>query len=151
MEGFDGVVGLFDEAIVEVAVLEHEIGGSLEHRLGELAGYKIRFGDQTSPHTLVKVMTDGILLAETASDRFLNGYEAIIIDEAHERSLNIDFLLGYIKRLLPARPELKLIITSATIDTARFAEHFMAACCSCSAPASTCCRSSMPTPWSPSS
>ncbi|HZL89362.1 MAG TPA: ATP-dependent RNA helicase HrpA, partial [Pirellulaceae bacterium] len=87
-------------------------------------GYKVRFADQTSPDTLIKVMTDGILLAETQSDRFLDQYDTIIIDEAHERSLNIDFLLGYLHRLLPQRPDLRLIITSATIDAERFARHF---------------------------
>lgn len=92
--------------------------------VGDIAGYKIRFGDQTGPQTRIKVMTDGILLAETSTDRFLNQYEAIIVDEAHERSLNIDFLLGYLKRLLSKRDDLKLVITSATIDTQRFADHF---------------------------
>lgn len=86
--------------------------------------YKIRFGDQTSDQTLIKLMTDGILLAETESDRELRAYDAIIIDEAHERSLNIDFLLGYLRRLVERRPELRVIITSATIDADRFAEHF---------------------------
>lgn len=92
--------------------------------LGEQVGYQVRFTDQTDEATLVKLMTDGILLAETRHDPDLMRYEAIIIDEAHERSLNIDFLLGYLKRLLPRRPDLKVIITSATIDVARFAEHF---------------------------
>nr|WP_275298087.1 ATP-dependent RNA helicase HrpA [Halomonas campisalis] len=92
--------------------------------LGEQVGYQVRFTDQTDEDTLVKLMTDGILLAETRHDPDLRRYEAIIIDEAHERSLNIDFLLGYLKRLLPRRPDLKVIITSATIDVARFAEHF---------------------------
>ena len=87
-------------------------------------GYKIRFTDSTSADTCVKLMTDGILLAETQHDRFLNQYSVLIIDEAHERSLNIDFLLGFIKRILPRRPDLKLIITSATINAQRFAEHF---------------------------
>ncbi len=87
-------------------------------------GYKVRFGDKTDSGTLVKVMTDGILLAETQSDPELRAYDTLIIDEAHERSLNVDFLLGYIKRLLPRRPDLKLIITSATIDTERFSQHF---------------------------
>src|SRR5205814_756362 len=86
--------------------------------------YKVRFGDHISEHTYVKLMTDGILLAETQSDRFLEQYDTIIIDEAHERSLNIDFLLGYLHQLLPKRPELKLIITSATIDPQRFSRHF---------------------------
>ena len=80
----------------------------------------MRFNDRTRPETYVKLMTDGILLAETQGDRFLEAYDTIIIDEAHERSLNIDFLLGYLKQLLPKRPDLKLIITSATIDPQRF-------------------------------
>ena len=92
--------------------------------LGDLVGYQVRFTRKASARTRLKVMTDGVLLAEIAHDRMLRRYDTIIIDEAHERSLNIDFLLGYLKQLLPRRPELKLIITSATIDTARFAEHF---------------------------
>ncbi len=86
--------------------------------------YKIRFGDQTSDQTQIKLMTDGILLAETQSDRLLRAYSTLIIDEAHERSLNIDFLLGYLRNLIDQRPELRVIITSATIDAERFAEHF---------------------------
>jgi ATP-dependent helicase HrpA len=93
-------------------------------RLGEQVGFKVRFGDETSERTLVKLMTDGILLAETQGDRLLERYDTIIVDEAHERSLNIDFLLGYLRRLLPQRPELKVIITSATIDPDRFSRHF---------------------------
>ncbi|TWU41405.1 ATP-dependent RNA helicase HrpB [Novipirellula aureliae] len=92
--------------------------------IGKSVGFQIRFGDASGPETLVKLMTDGILLAETQSDRFLDGYDAIIIDEAHERSLNIDFLLAYLRRLQSKRPDLKIIITSATIDADRFAEHF---------------------------
>ncbi|MGI9472520.1 MAG: ATP-dependent RNA helicase HrpA, partial [Rubripirellula sp.] len=92
--------------------------------LGDLVGYQVRFGDQTSERSLVKSMTDGILLAETQSDRFLDSYDAIIIDEAHERSLNIDFLLGYLRRLQGKRSDLKIVITSATIDAERFASHF---------------------------
>nr|WP_328823879.1 ATP-dependent RNA helicase HrpA [Microlunatus kandeliicorticis] len=92
--------------------------------LGALVGYQVRFTRKASARTRVKVMTDGVLLAEISHDRDLRRYDTIIIDEAHERSLNIDFLLGYLKQLLPRRPDLKLIITSATIDTARFAEHF---------------------------
>ena len=84
----------------------------------------MRFSDRVSEHNYVRVMTDGILLAETQTDRFLEGYDTIILDEAHERSLNIDFLIGYLKRLLPKRPELKLMITSATIDAQRFSRHF---------------------------
>lgn len=92
--------------------------------LGALVGYQVRFEDQSDANTLVKLMTDGILLAETQHDRFLERYDTIIVDEAHERSLNIDFLLGYLKTLLHRRPELKLIITSATIDLERFSRHF---------------------------
>jgi ATP-dependent helicase HrpA len=92
--------------------------------LGDLVGYKIRFHDATTPATRIKFMTDGVLLAETRQDRNLSRYGLLIIDEAHERSLNIDFLLGYLKQLLPRRPELKVIITSATIDTQAFARHF---------------------------
>lgn len=91
---------------------------------GAAVGYKVRFADKTSSGGYIKLMTDGILLAETQGDRGLNAYDTIIIDEAHERSLNIDFLLGYLKNLLPKRPDLKVIITSATIDPERFAEHF---------------------------
>ena len=92
--------------------------------VGGLIGYKVRFNDEVGPDTAIKVMTDGILLAEIQRDRLLRSYDTLIIDEAHERSLNIDFLLGYLHRLLPRRPDLKLIITSATIDTRRFSEHF---------------------------
>lgn len=92
--------------------------------LGALVGYQVRFEDQSDANTLVKLMTDGILLAETQHDRFLERYDTIIVDEAHERSLNIDFLLGYLKILLPRRPDLKVIITSATIDLERFSKHF---------------------------
>jgi ATP-dependent helicase HrpA len=102
------------------ARVAHELGAPL----GEQVGFRVRFSDRVSADNYLRVMTDGILLAETQTDRFLNAYDTIIIDEAHERSLNIDFLLGYVKRLLPRRPELKLIITSATIDAKRFSEHF---------------------------
>lgn len=100
------------------------IATELNSPLGKLVGYKVRFSDQTHPDTRIKLMTDGILLAETQRDPLLRAYQTIIIDEAHERSLNIDFLLGYLKQLLPRRPDLKLIITSATIDAQRFAAHF---------------------------
>ena len=92
--------------------------------LGELVGYQVRFEDQSKDSSLIKLMTDGILLAETQHDRYLEKYDTIIVDEAHERSLNIDFLLGYLKTLLPRRPDLKVIITSATIDLERFSKHF---------------------------
>ncbi|NRA42728.1 MAG: ATP-dependent RNA helicase HrpA, partial [Pseudomonadales bacterium] len=100
--------------------LAEELGVSL----GSAVGYQIRFQDNSSDQSLVKLMTDGVLLAEIAHDRFLEQYDCIIIDEAHERSLNIDFLLGYLRQILPKRPDLKVIITSATIDTDRFAQHF---------------------------
>ena len=92
--------------------------------MGQDVGYQVRFSDKTGPNASIKLMTDGILLAETQRDPQLRAYDTLIIDEAHERSLNIDFLLGYLRRLLPRRPDLKLIITSATIDAQRFAEHF---------------------------
>ena len=103
------------------------IAQELNSPLGEKVGYKVRFSDKSREETYIKLMTDGILLAETQTDRFLNRYDTIIIDEAHERSLNIDFLLGYLKKLLPKRPELKVIITSATIDTDRFSQFFVKA------------------------
>src|SRR5207245_4771472 len=92
--------------------------------LGGLVGCKVRFHDQVGPRTALKLMTDGILLAETQGDRELREYHSIILDEAHERSLNIDFLLGYMKRLVRLRPELRVVVTSATIDAERFARHF---------------------------
>ncbi|HEX9182597.1 MAG TPA: DEAD/DEAH box helicase, partial [Burkholderiales bacterium] len=95
------------------------IAEELKVELGTLVGYKVRFTDKAGPRTRVKLMTDGILLAETQGDPDLRAYGTIILDEAHERSVNIDFLLGYLKRLLPRRPDLKLIITSATIDAER--------------------------------
>lgn len=100
------------------------IASELQSKLGELVGYKIRFKDHSQESSYIKLMTDGILLAETQGDRFLEKYDTIIIDEAHERSLNIDFLIGYIKRILPHRADLKVIITSATINTQRFADFF---------------------------
>src|SRR3954468_19442369 len=95
--------------------------------LGEVVGYKVRFQDRLSRDASVKLMTDGILLAETQTDPLLNAYDTIIIDEAHERSLNIDFLLGYLREILPRRPDLKVVVTSATIDAERFAQHFASA------------------------
>lgn len=100
------------------------IAAECEVELGAFVGYQVRFTRQTSAQTRIKVMTDGILLAELTHDRMLSRYDTIIIDEAHERSLNIDFLLGYLKQLLPKRPELRVIVTSATIDTERFSQHF---------------------------
>ena len=100
------------------------IAEELNTPLGEVAGYKVRFNDRLSPGASIKLMTDGILLAETQTDPLLKAYDTLIIDEAHERSLNIDFLLGYLKQILPKRPDLKVIVTSATIDADRFAKHF---------------------------
>ncbi len=102
----------------------HRIAEELHTRLGQAVGYKVRFSDTTQADSYIKLMTDGILLAEIQNDRWLNEYQTLIIDEAHERSLNIDLLLGYIKALLPKRPDLKLIITSATIDPGRFSRYF---------------------------
>ena len=104
--------------------IAHELGQSVGRDPGQVVGYQVRFTDEVGPTTLVKLMTDGILLAEIQSDPMLRRYDTLIIDEAHERSLNIDFILGYVARLLPARPDLKVIITSATIDSDRFARHF---------------------------
>ncbi|TFZ08136.1 ATP-dependent RNA helicase HrpA [Ramlibacter humi] len=103
------------------------IAEELETPLGEVVGYKVRFQDRLSRDASVKLMTDGILLAETQTDPLLQAYDTLIIDEAHERSLNIDFLLGYLRQLLPRRPDLKIVVTSATIDAERFAEHFASA------------------------
>ena len=104
--------------------IAHELGQTVGRESGQVVGYQVRFTDEVGPTTLVKLMTDGILLAEIQSDPMLRRYDTLIIDEAHERSLNIDFILGYVARLLPTRPDLKVIITSATIDSDRFARHF---------------------------
>ncbi len=122
--GIDGMIGHTQPRRIAARAVSARIAEELRTPLGQAVGFKIRFTDTTKPSTYVKLMTDGILLAESQTDRFLNQYDTIIIDEAHERSLNIDFLLGYIKRLLPKRRDLRLIITSATIDAARFSEHF---------------------------
>ncbi|MBP6644630.1 MAG: AAA family ATPase, partial [Burkholderiaceae bacterium] len=103
------------------------IAEELHTPLGEVVGYKVRFQDRLSRDASVKLMTDGILLAETQTDPLLKAYDTIIIDEAHERSLNIDFLLGYLREILPRRPDLKVVVTSATIDADRFAKHFASA------------------------
>ncbi len=100
------------------------IAAELNTEPGTVVGYKVRFADTASDNTLIKVMTDGILLTEMQRDRQLLRYDTLIIDEAHERSLNIDFILGYLRQLLPRRPDLKVIITSATIDPERFSRHF---------------------------
>ncbi|XOV89314.1 MAG: ATP-dependent RNA helicase HrpA [Pseudomonadota bacterium] len=122
--GVFGTIGHTQPRRVAARTVSHRIAEELGVTHGEEIGYQVRFTDNTSPNTLVKVMTDGILLAETQADRFLEAYDTLIIDEAHERSLNIDFLLGYLKRILPRRPDLKVIVTSATIDVARFSAHF---------------------------
>ena len=103
------------------------IAQELDTPPGEVVGYKVRFNDQLGPNASIKLMTDGILLAETQGDPLLKAYDTIIIDEAHERSLNIDFLLGYLREILPRRPDLKIIVTSATIDSERFSKHFASA------------------------
>src|SRR5690554_2238736 len=122
--GRRGLIGHTQPRRLAARSVAARLAEELEVELGQQVGYQVRFTDQSGDATLVKLMTDGILLAETRHDPALTRYEAIIIDEAHERSLNIEFLLGYRIRLLPRRPELKVIITSATIDVARFAEHF---------------------------
>ena len=119
-----GLIGHTQPRRIAARSVAERIASELETDLGDLVGYQVRFTDRTSKASRVKLMTDGILLAELQRDRMLRRYDTIIIDEAHERSLNIDFLLGYLKRLLPRRPDLKLIITSATIDVDRFAAHF---------------------------
>ncbi|MDH5526749.1 MAG: ATP-dependent RNA helicase HrpA [Nitrospirota bacterium] len=124
--GVEGMIGHTQPRRIAARSLAARIGEELGDPAGTTVGHKVRFADHTRPETFVKVMTDGILLAEARSDRLLAAYDTIIVDEAHERSLNIDFLLGYLKNLLPRRPDLKVIVTSATIDTARFAEHFNA-------------------------
>ncbi|MQY25261.1 ATP-dependent RNA helicase HrpA [Nocardia aurantia] len=122
--GIRGVIGHTQPRRLAARTVAERIAEELGTELGEVVGYSVRFTDQVSDRTLVKLMTDGILLAEIQRDRLLRRYDTIIIDEAHERSLNIDFLLGYLKQLLPKRPDLKVIITSATIDPELFARHF---------------------------
>ena len=122
--GAAGLIGHTQPRRIAARSVATRIAAELGTTVGGQVGYKVRFSDRIGPETRVKLMTDGILLAETQSDRRLEQYEVLIIDEAHERSLNIDFLLGYLKRLLPRRPDLKLIITSATIDPERFSRHF---------------------------
>ncbi|MDU7945998.1 MAG: ATP-dependent RNA helicase HrpA, partial [Haemophilus parainfluenzae] len=119
-----GMIGHTQPRRIAARSVAVRIAEELETELGGLVGYKVRFNDQISDDTQIKLMTDGILLAEIQNDRFLNQYSCLIIDEAHERSLNNDFILGYLKQLLPRRRDLKLIITSATIDVERFSKHF---------------------------
>ena len=122
--GVTGQIGHTQPRRIAARTVAARIAEELGTELGATVGYQVRFNDNSSDETLVKLMTDGILLAEMQRDRRLLRYDTLIIDEAHERSLNIDFLLGYLKRLLPGRPDLKVIITSATIDPQRFARHF---------------------------
>ena len=122
--GVSGLIGHTQPRRIAARSVAARIAQELKSPLGEAVGYKVRFNDKIHDTSYVKLMTDGILLAETQGDRFLNAYDTIIIDEAHERSLNIDFLLGYLKQLLPKRPDLKVIVTSATIDAERFSRHF---------------------------
>ncbi|WP_430625185.1 ATP-dependent RNA helicase HrpA, partial [Ralstonia pseudosolanacearum] len=122
--GGTGLIGHTQPRRIAATSTAKRIAQEIGSPLGEHVGYQVRFNDTLSAGASVKLMTDGILLAETQNDPLLRGYDTIIIDEAHERSLNIDFLLGYLKQLLPRRPDLKVIITSATIDAQRFAEHF---------------------------
>ena len=122
--GAAGLIGHTQPRRLAARSVAERIAEELKSEIGSAVGYKVRFTDHTSRDACVKLMTDGILLAETQTDRYLAAYDTIIIDEAHERSLNIDFLLGYLKQLLPRRPDLKIIITSATIDAERFSQHF---------------------------
>jgi ATP-dependent helicase HrpA len=122
--GVDGMIGHTQPRRLAARAVAERVAEELGSEVGATVGYTVRFTDKVGPGTYLKVMTDGILLAEIQRDRELRAYDTIIVDEAHERSLNIDFLLGYLTQLLPRRPDLKLVITSATIDTARFAGHF---------------------------
>ena len=122
--GVRGLIGHTQPRRIAARSVAARLQAELNDQGKRLVGYKIRFSDRSHPDAFIKLMTDGILLAETQNDRHLEQYEVIIVDEAHERSLNIDFLLGYLQRLLPQRPDLKVIITSATIDPERFSRHF---------------------------
>ena len=122
--GITGYIGHTQPRRIAARSVAARVAEELGSPLGTDVGYKVRFNDKTGPKTYIKLMTDGVLLAEAARDRFFEQYDTLIIDEAHERSLNIDFLLGHLKQILPQRPDLRVVITSATIDTHRFAEHF---------------------------
>ncbi len=122
--GIEGRIGHTQPRRIAARTVASRIAEELGVELGGVVGYQVRFTDHSDQRTAIKLMTDGILLAEIQADPLLHGYDVLIIDEAHERSLNIDFLLGYLKQLLPKRPDLKVIVTSATIDVARFADHF---------------------------
>ena len=122
--GVQGLIGHTQPRRIAARSVAERIASELKSELGHAVGYQVRFHGKVSRDSYVKLMTDGILLAEIQKDHDLLQYDTLIIDEAHERSLNIDFLLGYLKQLLPRRPDLKLLITSATIDTERFSRHF---------------------------
>ncbi|HSX88832.1 MAG TPA: ATP-dependent RNA helicase HrpA, partial [Pseudomonas sp.] len=122
--GVHGLIGHTQPRRLAARSVATRVAEEIGTPLGELVGYQVRFEDQSNERSLIKLMTDGILLAETQHDRYLEKYDTLIVDEAHERSLNIDFLLGFLKTLLVRRPDLKLIITSATIDLERFSKHF---------------------------
>ncbi|XAM01645.1 ATP-dependent RNA helicase HrpA [Phycisphaeraceae bacterium D3-23] len=122
--GVGGLIGHTQPRRIAARSVAARVSEELGSTLGSAVGYKVRFNDKTSPTTYIKLMTDGVLLAEASRDRFFEQYDTLIIDEAHERSLNIDFILGHLKQILPKRPDLRVVITSATIDTQRFAEHF---------------------------
>lgn len=125
--GGRGLIGHTQPRRIAASSVAKRIAQELNSPLGEVVGYKVRFQDRLQRGASVKLMTDGILLAETQSDPLLRAYDTLIIDEAHERSLNIDFLLGYLRQILPRRPDLKIVVTSATIDADRFAQHFASA------------------------
>ncbi len=125
--GVAGLIGHTQPRRIAARSVAARIAEEVGSPLGRDVGYKVRFSESIGPNSYIKLMTDGILLAETQSDPYFEQYDTIILDEAHERSLNVDFLIGYLRRLLPKRPDLRLIITSATIDAARFAEHFATA------------------------
>ncbi|MGA1288294.1 MAG: ATP-dependent RNA helicase HrpA, partial [Rubrivivax sp.] len=125
--GGSGLIGHTQPRRIAASTVARRIAEELDSPLGEVVGFKVRFQDRLQPGASVKLMTDGILLAETQTDPLLRAYDTLIIDEAHERSLNIDFLLGYLRQILPRRPDLKVVVTSATIDAQRFAQHFAGA------------------------
>ena len=122
--GIDGLIGHTQPRRIAARSIAARIADELSCPLGREVGFKVRFAEKLGPQSFIKLMTDGILLAESQTDPLLEQYDTIILDEAHERSLNIDFLMGILKRILPRRRDLKVIITSATIDSARFAQHF---------------------------
>src|SRR5690606_26358505 len=119
-----GIIGHTQPRRLAARSVSQRIAEELGEPLGKSVGFKVRCNETGDANAFIRLMTDGILLAELGNDRFLNKYDTIIIDEAHERSLNIDFLLGYIRQILPKRPDLKVIVTSATLDVNRFSQYF---------------------------